>query len=141
MTQLRYDRLQELKSIDARAFNLPIDDERVEHCATIALMIEDHRALVVSGKSVDHQVALSLSAERRLWIKELMPPPKPEPFEVIIVGKDGSRKELEERRKEYVAEMKAKEASAPPVPIAPPPAPSPPPTEASPIAAASCRVS
>ncbi len=85
MTQVRFDRLQELKAVDAKAFNLPIDDERVEHCATIALAIEDQRALLVAGKSVDHQVTLSLSAERRLWIKELVPPPKPEPFVVSWV--------------------------------------------------------
>ena len=78
MSQIRFDRLQQLKEIDAKAFDLPIDDERVEHCATIALAIEDQRALLVAGKSVDHQVTLSLSAERRLWIKELVPPP-PQP--------------------------------------------------------------
>ena len=78
MSQIRFDRLQQLKEIDAKAFNLPIDDERVEHCATIALAIEDQRALLVAGKGVDHQVTLSLSAERRLWIKELVPPP-PQP--------------------------------------------------------------
>jgi hypothetical protein len=130
----RADRLVALEQEAATEFGIAISDHRAKRVALLRLQSEDFTAAVISGKPYDHDIGLKLDAELRAWTSQLMPPPKAEPFEVIIVGKDGSRKELEERRKEYVAEMKAKEASAPPVPIAPPPAPSP-------IAAASCRVS